>query len=59
MSEKWLWWGLVVVALLLSIPVWIMNDGGRGEAVGWIGFVAVIAGIAFLIKKIKENNNAQ
>lgn len=59
MSERWLWWGLVVVALLLSIPVWIMNDGGRGEVVGWIGFVAVIAGIAFLIKKIKENNNAQ
>lgn len=59
MSEKWLWWGLVVVALLLSIPVWIMNDGGRGEVLQWIAFCGGIAGIALLIKWIKKKNNAQ
>jgi len=59
MSEKFLWWGIAIVGTVLPAIVWFMNDGGRGEALAYFGFAALIAGIALLIKKIKEHNNSQ
>ncbi len=54
MKDRFIWLAFAIIGIIFPLIIWFMNDGGRGDALKWLAFVATIALVWRILKHFQK-----